>query len=451
MKTSRRNRAVLIAATLTVGVLGGQWSGRPALAAAPQPTVHYTFDGALTDAKGGSTLKVADPCPADPCNATSEFGSDADGTYWHWTSSADRGGGFTIDTTANLGTTYTVALKFSFADVDYYRKIIDYKNRESDNGFYYYDATLLFYPFSESSPEPYPANTVLDLIAVRQATDGDKGTFTVYAVGADGSFKHLFTSQDDTGESIPHTNASGGTTLGFFFDDIATSSEAAREGKVYDLRMWPNASLSEEEVKEAVSPPLPPTGVTASAGDGQATVNWTASASATSYRVTAEPGGAGCTATAPETSCVVEGLANGTSYTFTVVAIGDGGTSDPSQPSAAVTPAAPPTTTTSVTAPPAPPEPVVTTTTIRGKVDTQPAGNTGPQGTTAGPGADSTTTTTVGSGGASADTTDRSGSGTLPRTGESGTQPASVGGATLIIVGLVLLATFRRRRHPVTG
>ena len=197
-------------------------------------------------------------------------------------------------------------------------------------------------------------------------------------MGADGQLTKLFTAQDSSGESIPHQNSSGGTTFGFFYDDLATGDEAALSGKVYDLRIWPNKTLTQEEVEEAVTPPGPPTGVTATAGDASATVNWTASEGATSYEVTSDPGGAKCTATAPATSCVVRELANGTAYKFTVVAIRDGGSSAPTEPSGAVTPvAAAASTTTSVTSPPAAPvEQGTTTTTSGGAGSTDDGGGT---------------------------------------------------------------------------
>ena len=93
--------------------------------------------------------------------------------------------------------------------------------------------------------------------------------------------------------------------------------------------------------------PTPPTGVAAVAGDSRATVTWVAPSNPASavvgYRVTASPGGQTCTTSAvppstPATACTVTGLANGQSYTFTVVAVTTSGTSAPSSPSNAVTP-----------------------------------------------------------------------------------------------------------------
>jgi hypothetical protein len=323
----------VVLAALTAAV-----SPVPQASAAVPPTIHYTFDGTLNDQQGASTLTLAPSCPNDPCNATTGFGSDAQGDFWAWSSTDPRGGGFTIDTAAPIGTTYTLALKFSFAAVDDWRKIVDYQDRASDNGFYFHDALLNFYPFDDESASTYPPNTVLDLIAVRQATGPLSGTFTVYAIGTDSTLTELFSTDDPTGESIPIANGSGGTMLGFFFDDLATVDEATPSGKVYDLRIWANRALTEEDLQEALLPPDPPTDVTGEPGDRSVTVSWAPVAGATSYVVTAQPGGATCTAVAPATSCVVEGLVNGTTYTFTVVAIGDGGTSDPSEPSNPVTP-----------------------------------------------------------------------------------------------------------------
>ena len=96
----------------------------------------------------------------------------------------------------------------------------------------------------------------------------------------------------------------------------------------------------------AVTPagrPSAPKSVVAIRGDGSVRVSWKAAVAngspITGYTVTASPGGATCTAVV--TTCMVSGLTDGTSYTFTVSAANALGTSPLSIPSAAVKPAAP--------------------------------------------------------------------------------------------------------------
>lgn len=96
--------------------------------------------------------------------------------------------------------------------------------------------------------------------------------------------------------------------------------------------------------------PSAPTGAAAIAGDTQALVSWTVSASnggspITSYTVTSNPGGIVVTVPPPTAqsntgSALVGGLTNGVAYTFTVHATNIAGTSAESAPSNAVTPSA---------------------------------------------------------------------------------------------------------------
>jgi hypothetical protein len=100
--------------------------------------------------------------------------------------------------------------------------------------------------------------------------------------------------------------------------------------------------------------PTAPTGVSATGGDGSATVSWTAPSSGgsaiTKYTVTPYVGSAAQTpvtvsGSPPATQTTVSGLTNGTSYTFTVSATNAVGTGPASSPSNAVTPGPPPAVT----------------------------------------------------------------------------------------------------------
>lgn len=93
-------------------------------------------------------------------------------------------------------------------------------------------------------------------------------------------------------------------------------------------------------------PPGAPTGVVGLASDASAAVSWTAPTNAgsypiTHYQVTSSPGSRTCLVSAPETACTVNGLANGTSYTFTARALNGAGWGADSLPSEAVTPSKP--------------------------------------------------------------------------------------------------------------
>ena len=127
---------------------------------------------------------------------------------------------------------------------------------------------------------------------------------------------------------------------------IGSAANATWTGTSFldDLAVQPSAtSFIGVYVAPGSTAPGAPTAVGAVAGDGQATVSWTAPVSdggtaVTGYTVTSSPGGFTATTTGP-TSAVVTGLTDGTPYTFTVTATNAIGTGSASAPSSPVTPA----------------------------------------------------------------------------------------------------------------
>jgi hypothetical protein len=146
------------------------------------------------------------------------------------------------------------------------------------------------------------------------------------------------------------TNISGATSSSYQLQDadLATTVKCT----VTATNIAGSASATSAATSTiAAGPPQAPTGVTAVAGNTQATVSFTAPAitggsTITGYTVTSNPGG--FTATGSASPLTVTGLTNGTSYTFTVTATNAIGTGPASTASNSVTPTAAPVAPSSV-------------------------------------------------------------------------------------------------------
>jgi surface protein len=167
-----------------------------------------------------------------------------------------------------------------------------------------------------------------------------------------GQLSVAFTSGSNTGTSITKYQYStdGGTNWSNFSSNSVTSPQVITgltSGTSYDVKLRAfNTVAGEPSNSVTATPglaPGAPTSVIAVAGEGEATVSWTAPSSnggvaISSYTATSSIGGRTCTANSPSTSCVVSGLTNGQSYTFTVTATNTIGTSAASIATSAVIP-----------------------------------------------------------------------------------------------------------------
>jgi hypothetical protein len=153
-------------------------------------------------------------------------------------------------------------------------------------------------------------------------------------------------SLDNTGLActitVPMTfNAAGTYTV--TGADVSNATIAAG-GTAQDLGGFITGSVVVNQPAPPPSvPPSKPLNVVAEPGDGVAVIAWDPPASSgsfpiTTYRVSTQPGGASCLAAAPETTCTVTNLINGTEYRFVVDALNGAGWSPLSDPTNAVTP-----------------------------------------------------------------------------------------------------------------
>ncbi|NCB50252.1 MAG: hypothetical protein EOM54_00015 [Clostridia bacterium] len=131
--------------------------------------------------------------------------------------------------------------------------------------------------------------------------------------------------------AIQDTDTEGNETIIIEITGVSKGIESGAQQKIVTI------------LDDDIFAPGAPTGVTATAGDGRATVSFTppvsdGGAAITGYTVTSSPGG--ITASGASSPIVITGLTNGTSYTFTVKATNSVGTGADSSPSNSVTPQA---------------------------------------------------------------------------------------------------------------
>jgi hypothetical protein len=234
-----------------------------------------------------------------------------------------------------------------------------------------------------SSPGGLTASGLVSPIVINGLTNGTPYIFTVTATNAIGTSAASAASNSVTPATVPGAPTIGAATAGNAQATVAFTAPASTGGSAitgYTVTSSPGgftatgaaspltiaglangtaytftvtatnaagvgaASGASNSVTPGMVPGAPVIG-TATAGNTQATVTFTAPASnggsaISGYTVTSTPGG--FTATGGASSLTVTGLTNGTAYTFTVVARNVVGTGPVSAASNSVTPAAVP-------------------------------------------------------------------------------------------------------------
>jgi uncharacterized repeat protein (TIGR02543 family) len=276
----------------------------------PTPTrANYTFTGWYTLQANGTQV-------------TGVYTPAANATLWaHWVQNSLYGMGnntriFSLTTIVDVGNTYSANAAGGTVGIEYLANALPAGT--------VIDAYLLSDTSTATTLIGASNTYVMSLVLAWVATDG-----TVPTTAANKAISMTITNGAiKKGAKIYSVIGTDTTLLG-----IATVDGSA------------TISITDDpQIIIAITKPDAPTGVSAtSGGNAVSTVSWTAPAndggsSITSYTAVSNAGQS-CTTSA--TSCQVTGLANGTSYTFTVTALNSIGVSDTSTASVAITPSAP--------------------------------------------------------------------------------------------------------------
>ena len=140
---------------------------------------------------------------------------------------------------------YSILMDFSFASLTGYRKILDFKDRTSDNGLYNLGGMLDFFPVAAGGPV-FSADTLARVILTRDAATN---TVTGYVNGA------LQLTFND-GSSLA-TFSGTNNIIRFFEDDSSTSGEASA-GLATKIQIYSGA-LSAADAERLGGPSAIPT------------------------------------------------------------------------------------------------------------------------------------------------------------------------------------------------
>jgi OmpA-OmpF porin, OOP family len=159
--------------------------------------------------------------------------------------------------TANgfLNGNYTIEIYFKFAKLDSWKRVIDFKNRKTDNGCYIYDGKLNFYNYSIGDRAPVKPSEYTHYVVSRNVKTKQMKMYV------DGQSKIEFTDKQDEGV----IGEDG--VLNFFHDDLIVKDEASSGAvaliKIYDYIVDPLAIKNsfkdlEQEMQKILKKETPP-------------------------------------------------------------------------------------------------------------------------------------------------------------------------------------------------
>jgi len=189
-----------------------------------QSVLHYNFTNSLSEVNGnGPDLTVLGTAGIYEEDTLGEVGS-----VKKWVYRYEKNSGFQFDNTAAgnfLGNNYTIEIYFVFDELNSWKRVVDWKNRKTDNGAYVFNGELNFYPYVYSDEAPVVA-----------------GEYTYYVITRDAESKELLIYTDakveigfidNTGDALLDEE----NVLNFFHDDLEVEDEAS-PGAVAMLKIY---------------------------------------------------------------------------------------------------------------------------------------------------------------------------------------------------------------------
>ena len=197
-----------------------------------QSVLTYNFDNTLQESNGqGPELSVLGNQGVFMEDALLEIGSSE-----KWVYRFEKNSGLQFVDNGFLGNSYTIEIYFVFDELDGWKRVVDWKNRKSDNGAYVYYGELNFYPYEYSDEAPVLPGEYTYYVITR---NGETGNLLLYC---DADVEISFT--DNWGDGL----VDGDNVLNFFHDDMTVPNEAST-GAVAMLRIY-NYELDSNTVKQ---------------------------------------------------------------------------------------------------------------------------------------------------------------------------------------------------------
>jgi hypothetical protein len=199
-----------------------------------QSVLHYNFLNSLNEVHGaGPALSVLGNAGSYEIDTLSEIGGSNKTVYRF-----EKNSGVQFNNTAAgnfIGETYTIELYFVFDELTSWKRVVDWKNRKTDNGAYVFNGELNFYNILYSSEAPVVT-----------------GQYTYYVITRDGASKKVLIYTDaevkiDFTDNYNDALIDGDGFLNFFHDDLVVPNEAS-SGAVAMLNLY-NYALDSNEIK----------------------------------------------------------------------------------------------------------------------------------------------------------------------------------------------------------